>query len=181
MARPQNKTELIESADTTYDRLLEAISKMTKQECEEPFDFSMDVTKKERHWKRDKNVRDVLIHLHEWHKLVLNWIGNKTNETKRPFLKEGYNWKTYGEMNALFWEKGQDVSYEDALAQFKISHQKMMEAIESLSEEELFSKGMYDWVGGSTIGSYFTSSTSSHYEWAIKKIKAHKKNIKNKQ
>lgn len=35
------------------------------------------------------------------------------------------------------------------------------------------------WVGGSTLGSYFVSCTSSHYDWAMKKLKAHQKNCKN--
>jgi hypothetical protein len=47
---------------------------------------------------------------------------------------------------------------------------------ESLSEEQLFTKGMYPWVGGSVLGSYFVSCLSSHYDWAMKKLKAHKKN-----
>ncbi|MCI9384608.1 MAG: ClbS/DfsB family four-helix bundle protein, partial [Lachnospiraceae bacterium] len=44
--------------------------------------------------------------------------------------------------------------------------------------EELFSKGVYKWVGTSTLGSYFVSTTSSHYDWAMKKLKAHRKNCK---
>ena len=44
--------------------------------------------------------------------------------------------------------------------------------------KELFSKGVYKWAGGSTLGSYFVSATSSHYAWAIKKLKAHQKNCK---
>lgn len=32
-----------------------------------------------------------------------------------------------------------------------------------------FQKKVYKWVGGSTLGSYFVSATSSHYDWAIKK------------
>lgn len=179
MGRPKSKVELIDAANQSYEKLTEAISSMTEQELAEPFDFSMDSKKKEAHWKRDKNVRDILIHLHEWHNLMLNWLENKTNETKRPFLLDGYNWRTYGDMNILFWRRGQDVPYEVALANFKKSHQEIMKAINTMPDEELFKKGMYDWVGGSTLGSYFTSATSSHYTWALKKIKAHKKNVKN--
>jgi hypothetical protein len=40
----------------------------------------------------------------------------------------------------------------------------------------LFSRSVYPWVGGSTLGSYFVSVTASHYDWAMKKLKAHKKN-----
>ena len=52
--------------------------------------------------------------------------------------------------------------------------------IQSMSNDELFQKNVYEWVGGSTIGSYFISVTSSHYDWAIKKIKAHIKLINDK-
>lgn len=54
-----------------------------------------------------------------------------------------------------------------------------MDLAQIFSNEELFSKGTYDWVGGSTLGSYFVSVTSSHYDWAMKKIKAHQKKCKN--
>jgi hypothetical protein len=55
------------------------------------------------------------------------------------------------------------------------SHAEVMKLAESFSNEELFSKGIYKWVGGSSLGSYFVSVTSSHYDWAMKKLKAHKK------
>lgn len=48
------------------------------------------------------------------------------------------------------------------------------------TNDELFQKNVYDWVGGGTIGSYFISVTSSHYDWAMKKIKAHRKMINDK-
>ena len=47
---------------------------LTENELSTPFDFSSDVKKKEAHWKRDKNLRDILIHLYEWHQLLLNWV-----------------------------------------------------------------------------------------------------------
>jgi hypothetical protein len=53
-----------------------------------------------------------------------------------------------------------------------------MKLADTFSNEELFSKGTYKWVGGSTLGSYFVSNTASHYDWAMKKIKAHIKNCK---
>ena len=60
------------------------------------------------------------------------------------------------------------------------SHAKVMALAETFSNEELFSKGAFPWVGGSTLGSYFVSNTSSHYDWAMKKLKAHKKNCAGK-
>ena len=75
----------------------------------------VDVTKKEAHWKRDKNVRDILIHLHEWHNLMLEWVTNNKAGVRKLFLMEGYNWKSYGEMNIVFWKRNQTVSLDMAL------------------------------------------------------------------
>ena len=54
-----------------------------------------------------------------------------------------------------------------------------MSLLDKFSDEELFTKGIFIWVGGSTLGSYFISVTASHYDWAVKKLKAHKKYVHN--
>ena len=56
--------------------------------------------------------------------------------------------------------------------------EKKKEALDTFSQEELFINTFYPWVGGSCIGSYLISNTSSHYDWAMKKIKAHQKSCK---
>ena len=174
MPRPQTKSDLLEATELNYTKLLELIGSMTETELGTEFDFSSDPKKKEAHWSRDKNLRDVLIHLHEWHNLMIEWVANNRAGSRKPFLMEGYNWKTYGQMNLVFWQRNQSVSLEEALEQFKESHRKVMELIESMSNEELFQKNAFDWVGGSTIGSYFVSVTASHYDWAMIKINAHR-------
>ncbi len=175
MARPQTKTDLIEAAENNFNKLMELIESLSEKELNTEYDFSSDVKKKEAHWGRDKNLRDVLVHLNEWHKLMLNWLDNNMNGIKRPFLAEGYTWKTYGAMNVMFRNDNLSVNTEEAMERLKKSHTAIMEKIEKLSNDELFCKNMFDWVGGSTMGSYFVSVTSSHYDWAMKKIKAHRK------
>ena len=176
MPRPKNKEELITAANTNYEKLLTMIENRTDAEKEREYDFSSDEKKKEAHWKRDKNLRDVLMHLHEWHLLLLAWLQNRENGSNKPFLMEGYNWKTYGDMNIVFYNRCQTISEEEALEKFKDSHKRVMEALDTFSQEELFTNTFYPWVGGSCIGGYFISTTSSHYDWAMKKMKAHKKN-----
>lgn len=92
------------------------------------------------------------------------------------FIPAPYNWKTYGEMNVGVWNKHQETTLEEAKSMFQKSHSKVIQLAEQFSNEELFSKGVYKWVGGSTLGSYFVSVTASHYDWAMKKLKAHRKN-----
>lgn len=177
MGRPTSKADLISAATDSYEDMNKLISSLTEKELLILFEF--DEKKKEAHWKRDKNLRDILIHLYEWHQLLINWVlSNKKGEDK-PFIPAPYNWKTYGEMNVCFWEKHQDTSLEEAKEMLEKSHMEVMHLAETFTNEELFSKGVYKWVGNSTLGSYFVSVTSSHYNWAMKKLKAHKKNCKN--
>lgn len=178
MVRPQTKENLMIAAKENFEKLNTLISKMSDKELTTPFDFSKDEKKKEAHWKRDKNLRDVLIHLYEWHQLILNWVESNQKGEEKPFLPEPYNWRTYGDMNVEFWKKHQNISLEDATRNLEKSHKDILELAEKFTNEELFSRKIYKWVGGSTLGSYFVSTTSSHYDWAIKKLKAHQKNCK---
>lgn len=180
MGRPTTKTDLLTAATVNYEKLNALISGMTEEELGTPFDFSNDVKKKEAHWKRDKNLRDILIHLYEWHQLLLHWVQSNQGGEKKPFIPAPYNWKTYGNMNVEFWEKHQNTSLDEAKSLLRESHAAIMELAETFTNEELFAKGIYKWVGGSTLGSYFVSVTASHYDWAMKKLKAHKKNCAGK-
>lgn len=178
MARPTTKQDLCTAATQDYEKLQALIANMSEKELNTPFDFSDDPKKTEAHWKRDHNLRDVLIHLHEWHKLLLHWVDENEKGNAVPFIPEPYNWKTYQDMNVGFFEKHQETSLEDAKELFQATHKQVMELAESYTNDQLFSKNVYPWVGGSTLGSYFVSVTASHYAWAMKKLKAHSKKCK---
>ncbi|WOO86484.1 ClbS/DfsB family four-helix bundle protein [Mollicutes bacterium LVI A0039] len=174
MARATTKIDLVTSGNESYEKTIKLLNTLTSEQLnsEFTFDYSND---KEAHWARDKNVRDVLIHLYEWHRLILSWVVDNQNGNPHQFLKEGYNWRSYGQMNVEFWKMHQDTSFDEALELFKTSHGQVMELIDTLSNDQLFAKGAFDWVGGSTLGSYFVSVTASHYTWAMKKIRKHAK------
>ena len=176
MSRPTCKADFLSAATMKYEEMNKLIASLPAEVLATEFDFSADVKKKEAHWQRDKNLRDVLIHLYEWHQLLLNWIAANQNGQSQPFIPLPYNWKTYGDMNREFWQKHQQTTLEQAKEMLAQSHQQVLALAEQFSNEELFTKGVYKWVGGSPLGSYFVSTTSSHYDWAIKKLKAHNKN-----
>ena len=156
MGRPTSKAELIASSTEQFSKLWLLIDRMSEEEQEADF-------------------RDVLIHLYEWQQLLLNWVASNQKGVDKPFLPEPYNWKTYGQMNIEFMNKHQDTSLNEAKALLKNSHIKVLAMIDSFTNEELFVKKMFSWTGSTNLGSYCISSTSSHYEWAIKKIRQHNK------
>jgi len=178
MPRPTTKPDLIKAANDRFDKMWQLIDSMTDDERSAAFDFGNDFVLKEAHWKRDKNMRDVLVHLYEWHQLLLNWItANQSGEAK-PFLPEPYNWKTFQDMNVMFWEKHRSTSYADSKTMLLDSHKKVLAVFETFTNDELFESKHFSWTGTTTLGSYCVSATASHYDWAIKKIKTHRKTYK---
>ncbi len=163
MPRPTNKTELLSAANVMFDKLWKLIDSMPEGAQEAAFAFE----------DRDKNVRDVLVHLYEWHQLLLRWVPANLAGDARPFLPPPYTWKTYGEMNIGFWEAHQSTPYEQSRDMLRQSHSEVLALIEGFSDEELFTKQHYKWTGTTSLGSYCVSATSSHYDWAMKKLKNH--------
>ena len=171
MARPTTKTELIEAANGQFAKLWKLVETMSAEEQEAVFCFE----------DRDKTLRDIIIHLYEWHQLLLNWATANLNGEAKPFLPAPYTWKTYPQMNVEFWEKHQKTPYSDAQKMLKESHTKVTKLIEAFSDDELFTKKHFSWTGTTSLGSYCVSATSSHYDWAMKKIKQHIKTQKDTQ
>ena len=181
MPRARTKEDLLKFSAEKYATLMELISHMTEAQMNTPFDFSDDAGKKEAHWARDKNVRDVLVHLYEWHCLLLRFVENNTHADSKsavPFLPKEYSWKTYGAMNVMFWSRHQNTSLDAAKEMLADTHKKVLALAERYSNEELFTQKYFPWTGTTDLGSYFVSATASHYDWAIKKVKAHCKKVK---
>jgi hypothetical protein len=167
MARPKTKEELNNLSEKNFQKLFDLINSLTKEEQISNFLFE----------DRDKNIRDILVHLFEWHQLLLNWVNSNTSGTESSFLPKPYNWKTYPKLNIEFWEKHQKTPYDESIELLKESHLNAMKVINSFSNDELFIKKHFSWTGTTSLGSYCVSATSSHYDWAINKIKKHKKTL----
>ena len=182
MPRPRSKDALMKASEENYAKLMDLIARMSETQLNTPFDFSGDAGRKEAHWSRDKNVRDVLIHLYEWHCLMLRFPKANEGVTDKKhaisILPPEYSWKTYGAMNVMFWKRHQNTSLENAKALLAQSHRDVLALAERYTNEELFTRGYFPWTGDTELGSYFVSNMSSHYDWAIKKIKAHCRKVK---
>lgn len=169
MGRPTTKPDLIEAANTQFLKLWNLVDSMPQEEQSAQFLFE----------DRDKNLRDVLIHLHEWHNMVESWHKIGTLEGGMPAVPgDGYTWKTLPKLNYEIWAKYQHVPLQAAKDMLKQSHDKILELIESHTNDSLFSKAVYKWTKSSTLGAYFVGCTSSHYDWAMKKIKKHRKSFR---
>ncbi|MFV0393817.1 MAG: ClbS/DfsB family four-helix bundle protein, partial [Coprobacillaceae bacterium] len=64
MARPTTKIDLLKDCEANFNKLQDVINKLSPEKQEEEFPFE----------DRDHNIRDVLVHLYEWHQLLLTFI-----------------------------------------------------------------------------------------------------------
>lgn len=171
--RPKSKEELLILAAENYEKLQQLIDSIPEEQREATFDFEEVFLekKKEAHWRRDQTIKDVLIHLYEWHCLLLKWVTDNQMGEAVPFLPEPYNWRTTAEMNRAFTKKHQSTTLQQATDWLNESHEEVMLLAKNFDDDQLFQKKQFPWVGNTTLGGYFVSATSSHYDWAIKKIK----------
>ena len=165
MPRPKTREELLDLSEKNYTKLLDFIDALTAEEQQKEFPKGT----------LNRNIRDVLMHLHHWHLMMLQWyeIGMKGEKPAMP--AEGYTWKTVPELNRWIWEKYQALSLDDARKRLQTSYDEVRKIIENHNQEELFEKKRYKWTGSTSLGAYLISATSSHYDWALKLIKKAKK------
>lgn len=167
MPRPGTKNDLLGLARINFEKLMDFIDSIPR-ECQER-DYELN--------GRDRNIRDVLCHLHEWHRMMERWYREGLAGKDPVIPGEGYTWRTLPAMNREIWRSYQDTGFAESRSLLKKSHNKMMTMIDGIPDEDLFANGVYAWTKTTTLGAYFVSATSSHYDWALKTLKPIRKQI----
>lgn len=159
MPRPTSKTQLLDQTRQGYAALQALIAPLSAEEQTDPNTVG--------EW----SVKDVLAHLLAWQGMVRSWYQQgKVGET--PITPaEGYTWQQIPALNQAIYTTYRDQPLASIQQTFAESHQATLDLIESLSDAEMFTPKVYVWTKSTTLGSYLTSATSSHYEWALKEIR----------
>ncbi|WP_244213887.1 ClbS/DfsB family four-helix bundle protein [Paenibacillus barcinonensis] len=118
---------------------------------------------------RDKNFRDVLMHLYEWHAMLERWYREGMAGDTPSMPAPGYKWRNLKELNYQIWMNYQEVSLSQAIRKLELSHERVMALIQNHTEEEIMTKKHYKWVKTSNLYSYFAANTVNHYIWAIQR------------
>lgn len=151
----------MESSKGNYEKLLELLDSHTQEELQNEFPQGT----------LNRNIRDVLAHLHHWHLLMLQWYTVGMSGKKPHMPAKGYTWKTTPDLNRKIWEEYKDMELGAIRNLLHQSHGQVQQIIESHTDEELFQKRRYPWTGSTSLGSYLVSNTTSHYDWALRLIK----------
>jgi hypothetical protein len=163
MSRVTSKKELLNTAARQWDYLWRLINALPEDFQKAPFKFE----------DRDRNLRDILCHLHEWHNMMKVWHRTGCMEGGIPHVPApGHSWRTINTLNLEIWQSYQSTSLYNAKELLKASHKTMMWLIDSHTDRELTQPGAYKWTGDKwSLGDFFKSNTAQHYEWAMRKIR----------
>lgn len=159
MPRPTSKKQLLDSIHQNYDALQKELADLTPEQKTEPGIVG--------EW----SVKDVLAHLTEWQRMTRSWYaaGKRGEDPKTP--SEDYTWREIPALNQQIYETYKDAPLDEIERDFLASHDETLTLIETLDDEELFTPKVYKWTKSTTLGSYLTSATTSHYNWARKEIR----------
>lgn len=119
----------------------------------------------------NRNIRDVLAHLHHWHLMMLDWYNVGMTGQKPDMPAKGYSWRNTSKLNQKIWAQYQNIGLEEIREDFERSYEAIQQLILTHDDAELFEKKRYKWTGSTSLGAYLISASSSHYDWAYKLIK----------
>lgn len=102
MPRPKTKDELLEATRVSYDKPVRLWDAIPPEQTCALFPEQLLAKGSEAHWWRDKCLRDVVIHLHEWHNLVTTFVSANYAGTPQAFFPEPYTWRNYAKLNEDF-------------------------------------------------------------------------------
>jgi uncharacterized protein (TIGR03083 family) len=159
MPRPLTKHQLLSESQKEYEALEQFLSTLSPAQMTQPGMLG------------DWSAKDVLAHLYEWEQMVLGWLAASQRGENPHVPAEGYKWSQLPALNEIIREKHSSRSLDEILTLFRDSYSQVTQTIEALSEDALFTPGLYPWMNKNTLGAYFVSATSSHYRWARKEMK----------
>ena len=159
--RPKNKTELLDLSQDNFDSLMTFIDNLSIEEKHLQFPEGT----------LNRNIKDVLMHLHHWHLLFVNWYEIGMQGVKPQMPAKGYSWNETPKLNLWIREQYEDIPWEEASRLLTTSFLQTRKIMDNHSNKELFEKQRFHWTGSTSLGSYLVSASSSHYYWAEKLIK----------
>ncbi|MBP6311249.1 MAG: ClbS/DfsB family four-helix bundle protein [Flavobacteriales bacterium] len=165
MGRPRTKRELLDLSEWNFEKLNELVDSYSNgvQLAEFP------------PGTMNRNIRDILAHLHHWHILFQEWYKAGMAGKQPEMPAKGFTWATVPALNKVIWNTYHEHELDHVRRMLGKSFNQVRALINAHSNEELFTKQQYGWTGSTSLGSYLVSTTSSHYDWAYKLIRKAKR------
>ncbi len=167
MEAPRNKTEVLAAIRDEHRQLEELLAGLTESEITAPV---LDAG-----W----SVKDSLAHLVAWERLMLGWV-ESTMRGVAPvvyspefFAPDDEAQEAVGPLlNEHIFQENRGRSLDDVLADFRRTHEEVVEKIGALSEEDIFAPNRFSWRKGRPLLTTIAGNSYGHYEEHLGWIRA---------
>ncbi len=167
MTVPQNKDELLQAIEVSFERLMKELTEM-------PLDLVSDPVM-EGHVKGTwMSVANLLAYLVGWNELVLKWLDHDVVGEAIDFPETGFKWNELGLLAQKFYRDYQDVPYPQLIERLQSAKIRIVLLIASCDDEDLYGK---PWYGKWTMGRMIQFNTSSPYDNARGRLRKWLKNF----
>ncbi|MBM7503192.1 ClbS/DfsB family four-helix bundle protein [Agromyces aurantiacus] len=172
MSIPNDRADLVRQAEERFDQLEDAIDHWLARAHEAGRAVSSatphePVSDGAEPAPRDRDVVDVLNHLHAWHMLLLGWLEADAAGRAPAYPADGYTWRDLDRLNRDLRDRYRgDGELAAARERLRASHDAALARIDALDDRAIFDEGKA-WLGGATLAEPVHECLGGHYAWAI--------------
>jgi hypothetical protein len=85
---------------------------------------------------------------------------------------DGFTMRELPLLNQTIWRRHRRRSLKAVLDDYRAYHQRMLDLIDAVDENDMVTLSRWSWTGPSwTLSDYIRAQTASHYRWARKHIR----------
>jgi hypothetical protein len=109
------------------------------------------------------SVKDNIAHITSWHRRLLELLQAaelRREPAKLPGLQDDVN---VDQINTDFYQENKALTLGVVLQQFRTSYIQVVAAIQALSDEELTSTQLFDWLGDTPLWQLVEGNSYDHY------------------
>ena len=148
--------DLLARGDSEFAALLDLIDRLPAERLDEEFAGPA----------RDRNVRDVVAHLHAWHILLERWYSDGMAGGSPSIPAAGYTWRELADLNEALRQQWQDTSLAELLPLLRASHEALQAMVALHDDRELDDPAAFSWTRGAALGEFALECGGNHYAWA---------------
>lgn len=155
-----------------FSTLEDAIAEIPRARRSAPFtmDAQGDASSAAEAPSRDRDLQDVVNHLHAWHVLLLEWLDAVEADRVPAYPAEGRSWAELDLLNRELRDKYRVRRLGPAISRLQTSHVGALARVGALDETMLFDEDRFDWLGGAPLADPVHECLGGHYAWAVAAI-----------
>lgn len=119
----------------------------------------------------DWSIKDILAHLVAWQKRTLAYLAAAAHQEK-PGVESISSDAEMNDLNARFYAGNKTRALTDVMADFKNTYAQVVDAVQVLSEEDLFEPNRFTWLRGDPMWELVAGNTYEHIDEHIGSIQA---------